>query len=195
MSMVCQIPLFQHILNHSTLNVIKSKVIREQVIQLNPPFMGNHRSALFQKEDPQDPNTSFLFTPIQSDIGLILICLGLKDHSLRPLSPLSLCCLLVGMTPACSIEMLKWPYRSCFFCSPHPNTHAAPHQGRPHGGGSVFSEQFMRSSLHCSSPTVLAVAHVSSSPLSIEPIFLMEGILCATYFPVLPFLKTTSIWV
>ena len=150
-------------------------------------FMGNYRSALSQKEVPYDPTTLFLFTPIQSDIRLTFMCLDFPSSSI--------CCLLGGMTPACSTEMLKRPSRSCLFCTPHPNTHPAPHWESPRGRCSVFSEQFTHSSPHCSSHTAPAVAQVSSSSLGTQPISLMEGILCASCFPVLHSSRILLLWV
>lgn len=99
-SAVCQIRLFQSMLNHSILNVAKSKGIREEVRRLFPLFMGNYIPTLSQKEEPQGPATVFLF-PIQSDIRLILMYLDSKDHSFlfSLLFPMHLS---VGMAPVCS---------------------------------------------------------------------------------------------
>lgn len=99
-STVCQIRLFQSMLNHSTLNVAKSKVIREQVRRLFPLFTGNYIPTLSQKDEPQGPTTVFLF-PIQPDIRLILMYLDYKDHSFifSLLFPMHLS---VDMAPVCS---------------------------------------------------------------------------------------------
>lgn len=145
--MVCQIWLFQGILKHSTLNVVKWKVVTEQVSFSIALIYGELAQHHFKRKihmmQPVFP------AHIHSDMRLMLRCEVWTHFD----SPFFLCSLRVAMIMAGSTEMMTWLPRSCPLCSPPTVTHHGSPVRKSHGSrfcllGTIHMELYTGLKLH-----------------------------------------------